>query len=773
MKRILAAMLSLVLLLSLSAAALGAEAKVQRSSQNLTVDGAAVACAAYNIDGYNYVKLRALAALLADTSCRFDLSYDKAANTVSIIRGTAYTGAAETDGGADESDSAVPSAQTIVVDGVQRDGLSVWNIGGSNWFRLAELSGLLGFTLRYDAESRTAQIETGAAAAAHPDSYADVLAAFGSIRGGMRTDGARATNAGAITTELAEDAEMPAAVPAADAAKGVDEAAYSGTNVQVEGIDEGDIVKTDGKYLYVLRGRLLTILRADGADTAVVSETEIGHYSYEDGKNAKTGYSSESKDPREMFIGDGVLCVVSNYYSYSSGEVDGEWHYENKQYTCVDLYNVSDPAAPTLTVTLGQDGCILGTRMQGGKVYLVTNHWVWNYDEDDPGTYVPVLYRNGEARILPVGDIYICPGCSSTEYVVACEYDLTSGECTASRTLLGGGDTIYMNADSLYVMGSRWEDTVTDQYTESVYTVEEHREASVTEIWRFDLTDGLEMSANGRIPGSLESQFSADAYNGYLRLVTTRNDSSYRIYTDEAYEFTNYQWDDRTQTTGLYVLDGELSVVGKVDDLAPDERVYSARFDGDIAYFCTFRNVDPLFAVDVSDPAAPKVLSALKISGFSEYLHPWAEGRLFGFGREADEETGWSEQLKLVMFNTENKADVTVKHTLLLDDCWYSEALYDHKAFFIDGVKNIIGFVGDSDYYIYSYDDAAGFRPLCHFEYDTWPGSVRGFWIGDCAYIVGENVVQVLSLDGWDRLLTLKLAADDPDLPVMPYIKAE
>ncbi len=109
------------------------------------------------------------------------------------------------------------------------------------------------------------------------------------------------------------------------------------------------------------------------------------------------------------------------------------------------------------------------------------------------------------------------------------------------------------------------------------------------------------------------------------------------------------------------------------------------------------------------------------------------------------------------MFNTEDKTDVTVKNTLLVEDCWYSEALYDHKAFFIDGVKNIIGFVGESSYYIYSYDDASGFRRMCSFEYDTWPGSVRGFWIGENAYIVGENVVQVLSLDGWSRLATLEL----------------
>ena len=757
MKRLFAAILSIVMLLSLTSAAFAAEPEVKRSTQTLTLDGEAVEFAAYNIGGYNYVQLRALAALLADTVCPFDVAYDKATDRIIITRGRAYSGAAVTDDGVDRSADARVSRQTVYVNGVQRDDLSVWNIAGSNWFKLAELAEVIGFELSYSG--RTAQITT-IPMSWNAESYAQVYAALKATRSGGGTRyGTKGVENGVVTTDTAE---MPAATPAAEpeSSSKADDAGHSGTNNQVEGIDEGDIVKTDGKYLYVLRGNELTILKADGADTAVVSRTKIGSSTYEnedteDGKYSR--YRSEDKTPREMFVGDGRLCVISQYYSYFSGYEDGVWRYENKEYTCADFYDISDPAAPKALTALGQDGYILGSRMQGGKVYLITNYWVWNWDEEDPATYVPALYRNGEVHILPVEDICINPACSSSQYAVLCEYDLESGECSASTTLLGGGDTLYMNDSGVYILGSRWYDEITDTRTESVYTVEEHLNGSTTEIWRFSLTDGLKLSGAGKVPGYLESQFSADEYGGYLRLVTTRNDSVYRVFTDEAYEFTNYQWDERQQTTGLYVLDGDLAVVGKVDDLAPGERVYSARFDGDTAYFCTFRNVDPLFAVDVSDPTAPKVLSALKISGFSEYLHPWRSGRLFGFGKEADEETGRSEELKLVMFNTEDKADVTAKHTLSVEDCWYSEALYDHKAFFIDAEKNIIGFVGDSDYYIYSYDDAEGFRLLCRFDFDVWPGRVRGFWIGDNAYIVGEHVVQVIDMDGWNPLLTLKL----------------
>ena len=660
----------------------------------------------------------------------------------------------------------------MLVNDVKQDGLSVWNIAGSNWFQLAELAGLIGFDLSYDAATRTAQIKSVPVSWNAAD-YAELYAAISSARsGGMRYESEPDAAGGATKAEDAANTAAPTAEAAAEVPQSNDEGGHSGTNTQVEGIDEGDIVKTDGKYLYVLRGEELTILKADGADSAVVSRTKIGSYLWEnkeDKESENYSYTSENKNPCEMFVSGERLCVISNYSYYHSGKVNGEWRYDNKDYICVDLYDVTDPADPRLMTSLGQDGYILGSRMQDGKIYLVTNYWVWNWDEDEPSTYVPALYKDGEMRILPVESICIAPRCSSTEYVVLCEYDLAAGACTASQSLLGGGDTIYMNDGGIYVMGSRWTDTVTDTYTESVYTVAQHVNASETEIWRFDCENGLKLGASGKIPGYLESQFSADAYNGCLRLVTTRDDDTYRIYTDEAYKFTNYQWEDSRRTTGLYILDDTLSLVGKVDDLAPGERVYSARFDGDTAYFCTFRNVDPLFAVDCSDPTAPRVLGALKISGFSEYLHPWTSGRLFGFGREADEETGWSEQLKLVMFNTDDKTDVSAKHTLLVDDCWYSEALYDHKAFFIDSGKNIIGFVGDSNYYIYSYDDAEGFRLQCKFDFDTWPGSVRGFWIGENAYIVGEHVLHVLSMDGWEPLLTLKL--DDGDyIDDGPYV---
>ena len=757
MKRILALVLACVLMLGLASAAAAAE--VQPTKQNVTIDGEAVYCPAYNIDGYNYVKLRTLAYLMRDTECPFDVRYDEETQTVTVIPGTAYTGPAEEAWTmVDLSGTAVPSAQTVVIGGKERGDLSVWNLGGNNWFKLAELADAIGFGLTYEQDTNTAAIQTQQSAAVSPADYAEVYAAIQNARGSVAVRG------GGVETEevfaAADTAEAPAtanASAAKEAGTGAGGDDYSGTNVQVEGIDEGDIVKTDGAYLYVIHYDELIILKADGANTAEVSRTKIGISNYESsGEKKDYSYRSEYKNPNELFISDGRLAVISSYSCYTENHADGKWNYTGKNYTCIDVYDVSNAAAPQLVSSLGQDGYCLGTRMVGDRVYLVTNYWVWDCEEDDPSTYVPVLYKEGEARILPVEKIYINPDCESSEYVVACIYDLASGEAAASQSILGCGDTLYMNGSGVYVLGSRWKDTVVKGGKESVYTVEEHLNTSTTEILRLDPED-LSVKAAGVVPGYLESQFSADEHQGYLRLVTTRSDSGYTVYRDEAYGFENYKWAERKTTNCLYILDGSLQIVGSVEDLAPGERVYSARFDGDVAYFCTFRNVDPLFAADLSDPTAPKILSELKISGFSEYLHAWSAERLFGLGLEADEEDGWTECLKLVMFDTSDKTNVTVKHTLLIEDSSYSEALYDHKAVFIDPARGYVGFAADDAYYIYTYDDAAGFELKYQFDYDYWAGSTRAFRIGESIYIVSYDRLIVISMTDWTWTMALAL----------------
>ena len=772
MKRLVSVLLVLALALTLAPAVLAAE--VRPSAQKFALDGKPVQLTAYNIDGYNHVMLRSLAALLNGTDKQFSVTWDAGKKIVYVETGKPYeddigsaNGPAVLLDAQGRVTNAVTSGQALVIDGKTVTGLSVYNIGGNNYFKLADLQPYLGYGLDFLAASKTVAITTTGSAGENPmtlaaaQSYEDIGRSLAQARSSAMRNGG---DFGIV--EEAAEAEAP--VPAPSAAGGAKDAAalmdaettaeaarnaegdFSGTNVQVEGIDEGDVVKTDGTYLYILRDDTLILAKADGKDTKVVSTVEVGEYADKDD-------AWRSKDPTDLYVSDGRVAVLSDCYE-SGRTAKDRWEY--RQYTAVDIYDVSDPAHPKAAAGLGQDGWDMGSRLKDGTLYLVTNYSVWDYDEKDPETYVPALYRNGEAKLLPAGDVWLCPSPDAARYVVVTAYDLAAGKAGETISVLGGGETLYMSHDNIYVADSHYKETTGQPRTESVYTVTDYSNVMVTDLIRFSLDGGLTAAANGTVPGGLDDQFSMDEYDGCLRLVTTTGGYSYTIYRDEDLGFTNYKWHEtEKETNGLYILDSSLAVVGKVDDLAPGERVYSTRFDGDTAYFCTFRNVDPLFAVDVSVPSAPVVLSALKISGFSDYLHPWADGLLFGAGYEADEETGWSETIKLVMFDTSNKADVKAKSVKVTDLDW-SEALGNHHAFLISRDKNLIAFPADDQYVIFGYDPARGFFEQAAIDLDGWSWESRGLYIGDMLYVAGPDTLYVISLDGFDLIKTVDLPAD-------------
>lgn len=759
MKKIVSVFLVLALALTLAPAALGAD--VRPSSQKFTLDGEEVECRAFTIDGYNYVMLRGLASILNGTEKQFSVTWDEAARTVRIATGEPYTpedaiynGPAVVLDGNGRVTTAKKSAQTIVIDGRTVRGLPAYAIGGHNYFKLADLQTYLGYGLDYDKSTRTVVISSTVPAVektelASAANYGEVLAGLSAAKAAA---GTRAGGGGATATAV-EDVEM-AAAPLSDAAAGTGgekEADYSGTNVQVEGIDEGDVVKTDGKYLYILRDEKLIIAQAKGADTHTLAVTKVGVSESSD----KGGW--KSKNPNELYILGDRVAVLSNYYE-SRETYDGKrWNWKHEEYTAVDIYDVSNPAKPKQVAQLGQDGYTMGSRLKNGTLYLVTNYYVYNYDESDPETYVPRLYFDGKAEATAAGDICIGPSVSSTRYAVVTAYDMASGATTATKSVLGGGSTLYMSHNSIYVADSHYTETASAPRARSVYTVVDYRYDMVTDLYRFDISSGLSVAASGSVPGGLDDQFSMDEYQGNLRLVTTTDGYAYTIYTDKAMGFENYKWGEEVESAnGLYILDSGLDITGKVEDLAPGEQVYSARFDGDIAYFCTYRNVDPLFAVDVSDPAEPKILSALKITGFSEYLHPWADGRLFGAGYEADEETGRVGNIKLVMFDTGDKTDVTAKFTQLTD-LSYSEAIYNHKAFLISYEHRLIAFPGDQGYCLYGYDDAKGFYQKAVVDLGEWSYKTRGLYIGDMIYVVGSDAVYVLDMGSFAKVAEIPL----------------
>lgn len=558
--------------------------------------------------------------------------------------------------------------------------------------------------------------------------YADVYRAIKACRSG---NGARMTMYNTVIDDMAygETAQD-----------------YSKTNTQVDGIDEGDKIKTDGKYIYYVCGNSIDIYEAAGAGSR-----RVGCIKSDDENEGTTC---------AIYLHDGVLIVVMCRFGFcvysDAADLEGDC---NRERTTVYYYDVSDPAAPKLISSAGQDGSIMTSRLYDGKLYLVTRYAVYGtVEEDEPASFVPQYYRNGAASVADSGCISIMPAVNEANYIVAGAYDAKTGVQSAQRSVLGAGDDMYMNSQSLYLSAWRFEQVISDERREGVYTVTDCADKQFTDIVRLGVSD-LSEKARGSVEGYLDGQFAMDEHNGFLRVVTTSANNYCTIYRDDKYGFENYKYDEEKNkpVNGLYILDGSLNEVSSLTGLAPDETVKSVRFEGGTAYFCTFRQVDPLFAVDVSDPKAPKVLSELKISGFSEYLHPWADGRLFGLGNEADAKTGFTQNIKLVMFDTSDRADVKAKAVQVLDGVEWSDALYEHTALLISPDKNIIGFGSTDKYFIYSYTDEGGF--VCNAEIsfpENAEGCLRCVYAGDFAYALSDAGIRVLDMTDWSTISDVK-----------------
>ena len=175
---------------------------------------------------------------------------------------------------------------------------------------------------------------------------------------------------------------------------------------------------------------------------------------------------------------------------------------------------------------------------------------------------------------------------------------------------------------------------------------------------------------------------------------------------------------------------------------------------GDTGYFVTFKQVDPLFSVDLSDPANPQIIGELKIPGFSEYLHPYGDGKLLGIGMDVDDESVTTDGVKVSMFDISDPSDVKETDVHVLEDMYGTDVAYDYKAVFVDVEKNLFGFLayGSSNQYtVLTYDDENGFSEVFSREMPGY-GSVRGMYVDDTFYLVSGNTVESYSLSGFVKL---------------------
>lgn len=507
---------------------------------------------------------------------------------------------------------------------------------------------------------------------------------------------------------------------------------YSETNLQVAGVDEADIIKTDGAFIYALSDNKLSIISASQGKLTLVSQLE---------HNTRT--EEEQSTAQELYVSGNRLVVLRQVCRNNSTEIGClmmDTADANSRYMA-EIYDITERTAPRLVASYGQSGFAVTTRLVDNTLYLLSNYSVGeDIDGANPETYIPRSFGINDT-VLPPEEIDLtaakdCPVTCLNRYLLLSGIDISGDTRLVSRkAVLGYGGTVYANRNHVYVA------SLLDQ-----------EYASRTRILCFALENGnIASPIQGVVNGHLLNQFSMDEYNGYLRVVTTQD--KYEQTTQNGTTSVNYLG----QSNALYILDSQMKQVGAIENVAPDEQVYSVRFNGDIGYFVTFRQIDPLFAVDLSNPTAPAIVSALKITGFSQYLHPYGEGLLFGFGKEADTD-GRAQDLKLSMFDVRDPVNVTEKHKKVLQGYDYSMAQYEHKAFLIATDKELIAFPAANRYIVCRYSPYSGFTVKAELELENAnPVSIRGLYIGDYLYVFSGKAMHSYALDTFREVETLTL----------------
>lgn len=522
------------------------------------------------------------------------------------------------------------------------------------------------------------------------------------------------------------------------------------TNTQVAGIDEGDIVKSDGRTIFTASDNDVVLVSANGADT-----TEVARIDTTAAETEPTAGTVQGPVIDLMLHGTSLVALVTEYTARLS-ELPASQPMAYVPYdasrTRALVYDVSDPSSPRFVTGLGQSGAYATSRLAGDLLYLVTDHEVSDrdaVDPDDPATFVPSVADANGVTPVAAADLSIPSSPTAPMFQVISSIDLSRGQRLDTASVMGRADVTYMSDDSLFLASTTYQPTAASEFTLDQDTG--LREvAQKTDLVRVALADGgVTVAASATIPGMPLNQFALDYFDGHLRVAVTMDGTT-----------TAGGW--ATYPT-LFVLDDALGVVASLPQLAVNEQIKSVRFQGPRAYVVSYRQIDPLFALDLSTPTQPKVMSALKIPGFSTYLHPWAEGRLLGLGVDASE-NGQVLGMKLSMYDTSDPFNVTEATTIKVP-FHDAEALHNHKAVFVDPDRGLIGFAvgmngaagkADPDYLLYGYDDATGFTllgelPLQQSTTDQ-ATTARAITIDSDLYVVSPAGVDVYGFDSLTQI---------------------
>ena len=432
---------------------------------------------------------------------------------------------------------------------------------------------------------------------------------------------------------------------------------YSTTNIQVEGVDEADILKIDGQYVYIsLKNKLLILQVYPAEKMKILSSTIL------DGRILG------------LFVNDDKLMVFESLVSPIKPTSDSPRREVippvDPQGVNLKIYDISEREAPILLKELFLEGYYMNSRMIDDWVYVVVNQPAIYWIEDSQEVILPRIYVNDKIITVPATEIHYSSESidmpESYSIIVAVNIQFDDAETEYKVLLTGYGTNMYVSQKNMFITmphGDWWQD----------------KETTIIHGIGIQGPDII-FEASGIVPGRVLNQFSMDEHQGYFRIATT-NDQVMR--------------GRETSSNNVYVLNEDLKIVGSLENLAPGEQIHSARFIGDRCYLVTFKKVDPLFTIDLSNPENPRILGKLKIPGYSDYLHPYDGTYLIGIGKETIEaeegDFAWYQGLKISLFDVSNvKSPREVDKIIIGDRGTDSLALRDHHSILFDRNRNLL-----------------------------------------------------------------------------------
>lgn len=515
---------------------------------------------------------------------------------------------------------------------------------------------------------------------------------------------------------------------------------YSETNVQVKGVDEADIVKTDGNYIYYVTNEKVYII--DGKSLEI---------------KAKLDYDTKNIFyPSEIYINENKMIVLGTSYeeNKTKEETNSFIEYDYAPYygasqTKVIVYNISDKSNPKEERTITIDGEYDTSRMIEDNIYFISSKRMYYYDlakiEDDE--IMPLIKDTAnENRKLECTDIAYFEGTQNNAFMTVAGFNINNKEKINTESFFGASDDVYANQNNLYI-------------TQTEYKYVFGQEKSTSKIYKFNLENTtINLQAQTEVKGNLKDQFSMDEYDGKLRIATTKG----------------Y---DETSKNQLYILDENLNEIGKIENLAKGEKIYSVRFVGKIGYIVTFEQIDPLFVIDLSDPTNPEVKGELKIPGYSSYLHPYDETHIIGIGYNT-RSNGYggvtNDNMKMSMFDVSDVSNPKEMFSIDIGSGYtYSEIINNHKALFYDKDRNLIGFpiettgnskrsYSNNSFRIYKIDLEKGFTEYGKIDAENenknyFDSMRRAIYIEDILYVLSDENIVTYDLNTLEKQKELEL----------------